>query len=379
MLYAHILRFLVRAIKYYEEGSLMRAVHTITRPAALRYQDLISLIRRDAETVRMHAAMSSQAEIRAIHDHIATFSSHLDKETSEARNERLVTQIKLKSLEDLINQVRHTLEYQHAVQASNQIQIRTALSDVQLRQALGMIASQCAIDHKSLFHSALHAVDTRGAFRRKSKHNAAAFWASPKLQQWGSAAASSTILVSSTFRQGLEVRRCCTEIVRRLLRDRAAVFWVFMSRDRKYPLLEALRSLVYQALSVDYSQHTEQSISFQLGKYLGANFEDDYLSMLGDLLQHLRHVYIIVHSEAMAPDTAAQCRACLQKLSRLLSDRGCQTILKIIMTSCSSEVRHDDMTGDIVLDITRTAGRASQRRARKEAKRQRGVEYSHRS
>lgn len=103
--------------------------------------------------------------------------------------------------------------------------------------------------------------------------------------------------------------------------------WVFMSRYRKYPLLEALRSLAYQALSLDYSLHMEQSMSFHLDKYLVANFEDDYLSMLGDLLRHLKHVYIIVHSEAMAPDTAAQCRACLQRLSRLLSEKGYQTIL----------------------------------------------------
>lgn len=377
MLYAHILRFLVRALKYYEESRLMRAAHTITRPAALRYQDLISLIRGDAETVRKHAATSSQAEIRAIHDRVAAFGGQLESETNKAQAERLDIHLKLNTLENLVTQVRHTLEFQHAVQASNQVQICTALSDVQLRQALSMIASQCTIDHKSLFQSALQVVDTRAAFRQKSKHNVAAFWTSPKLQHWSKAATSSTILVSSTYRQSLEIRRCCTEIVKQLLKDGVAVFWVFMSSDRKYPLLETLRSLVYQALSLDYSQYTEQSMSFQLGKYLDANFEDDYLNMLGDLLQHLKHVYVIVNSEAMAPDTAAQCQAGLQRLLRLLSDRGCQTVLKVIMTACGSEVRNQAMTGNIVLDLTRTVGRGNQRRARKEAKRQRGVKFSH--
>lgn len=377
MLYAHILRFLVRALKYYEESRLMRAVHAITRPAALRYQDLIELIRRDAETVRRHAATSSQAEIRDIHSRITAFSTQLEKETSKAQDERVEIQIKLNTLEDLVTQVRHTLEFQHAVQKSNQVQIRTALSDVQLRQALTMVGSHCTIDHKSLFQSALQMTDTRTAFRQKSKHNIAAFWASPKLQQWSHAATSSTILVSFTFRQSLEIRRCCTEIVRQLLKDRVAVFWVFMSRDRKYPLLETLRSLVYQALSLDYAQHTEQSMSFQLSKYLDANFEDDYLNMLSELLQHLKHVYIIVNSEAMTPDTAAQCRACLQRLSRLLSNRSCQTILKVIMTSCGSDVRNQDTTGNIVLDLTRPVGRANQRRARREIKRRRDVNFSH--
>lgn len=377
MLYAHILRFLVRALNYYEESRLMRAVHTITRPAALRYQDLINLIRRDADGARKHAAMSSQAEIRAIYGHIATFSTQLESETNKAQAERVDIKLKLHTLENLMTQVRHTLDFQHAVQKSNQVQIRTALSDVQLRQALNMVASQCTIDQKSLLQSALQIVNTRGAFRQKSRHNVADFWTSPKLQQWSRAAISSTILVSSTFRQSLGIRRCCTEIVKHLLKDRALVFWVFMSRDRKYQLLETLRSLVYQALSLDYSQYTEQSMSFQLSKYLDANFEDDYLNMLGELLQHLKHVYIIVNSEAMDPDTAAQCRACLQRLSQLLSDRGCQTNFEVIMTSCGSDVRNQDMTGNIVLDLTKPFGRASQRRARKEVKSRRGVNVFH--
>lgn len=370
MLYAHILRFLIRALKYYEESRLMRAVHTITRPAALRYQDLIELIRRDAVMVRRRAAMSSQAEIRDIHSRITACSTQLEKETSKSQDELVEIKLKLNTLEDLLIQV-------HEVQKSNQEYIRNTLSKVQRGQALSMIASQCTIDHKILFQSSLQTVDTRGAFRQKSKHNVAAFWTSPKLQQWSHAATSSTILVSSTLRQSLDIRRCCTQIVKQLLKDRVAVFWVFVSRDRKYPLLETLRSLVYQALSLNCAQHTEQSMLFQLSKYLDANFEDDYLSMLGELLQHLRHVYIIVNSEAMAPDTAAQCRACLQKLSRLLSDRGCQTILKVIMTSCGSDVRNQDMTGNIVLDLTRPVGRANQRRARKEIKRRRDVNFSH--
>lgn len=355
----------------------MRAVHTITRPAALRYQDLIDLIRRDAETVRKHAVTSSQAEIRDIHGRIAAFSTQLQMETSTAQAERADIRLKLNTLENLVTQARQTLEFQHAVQKSNQVQIRTALSDVQLRQALSMIASQCTIDHKTLFQSALQMVDTRGAFRHKSKNNVAAFWTSPKLQQWGHAATSSTILVSSTFRQSPEIRKCCTEIVRQLLNDRVAVFWVFMNRERKYPLLETLRSLVYQALSVNYAQHTEQIMSFQLSKYLDANFEDDYLNVLGELLQHLKHVYIIVDSEAMTPETAAQCRTCLQKLSRLLSDRGCQTILKVVVTSSGSDMRNQDMNGNIVLDLKRPVGRAVKKRARKEVKRRPVVDFSH--
>ncbi|KAI1357336.1 hypothetical protein F5Y08DRAFT_352719 [Xylaria arbuscula] len=66
LLYAHIMRFLIRALHYYQESSIMRAVHTVTRPSALRYDDLVELIQRDVAKVKTLADACSHAEIRAI-------------------------------------------------------------------------------------------------------------------------------------------------------------------------------------------------------------------------------------------------------------------------------------------------------------------------
>ncbi|KAI1820845.1 hypothetical protein F4861DRAFT_34762 [Xylaria intraflava] len=352
MLYAHIMRFLIRALKYYEESSLMRAVHSITRPATLRYDDLIGLIRRDEELVRRHAATSSQAEVRAVHNSIRALSTRLQAEAGEAQAERQIVRAQLAALGDWTTQ------------------IRVSLSEVQVKQALSMVSSQCAIDHKSAFQSALQMCDVP-FFRQRSGYSSATFWTSPQLKTWNQAKTSSAILLKSTFSQRSQIRSFCTEIVKQLLKDNVAVFWIFMSREQEYPLLETLRSLVYQALSLNYVSHTESSMGFQLNRYINAHFEEDYLNILGDLLQHLKRVYIIANSEAMSPSTALQCRAYLQKLSRLLSERNCHTVLKIITTSYTAAAAEERLMEDIVLSIA-SRGQGNQRKARKLVKRRQG-------
>ncbi|KAF2967363.1 hypothetical protein GQX73_g6195 [Xylaria multiplex] len=267
MLYAHIIRFLIRALKYYEESSLMRVVHSIARPATLRYDDLINLIRRDEEMVRRHATTSSQAEIRAVHNSILTLSTQLRTEADTTQAERQAVQTQLAAIGDWMTQ------------------IRVSLSEVQVKQALSMVSSQCVIDHKSAFQSAAQICDAP-FFRQRSGYNSAAFWTSPKLKTWNQSKTSSAILLKSTFNQRSQIRSFCTEVVKQLLKDGTAVFWIFMSREQEYPLLETLRSLVYQALSLNYTSYTESSMGFQLKKYMEAHFEEDYLNILGGLLQH---------------------------------------------------------------------------------------------
>ncbi|KAI8631672.1 hypothetical protein F5Y19DRAFT_401907 [Xylariaceae sp. FL1651] len=350
MLYAHIVRFLIRAWKYYEESNFMRAVHTITRPAALRYDDLLRLIRRDEEMVRRHATTSSQAEIRALHNSVLAVSSQIEKEANKAQSECMDIQTSLASFGDWMTQIRITL------------------SEAQLRQALSMISSQCIIDHKSTFNLAAQLCEA-SIFRQRSGYNNAAFWTSSELQAWNKADTSSIILLKSAFHQRTQIRSFCTEVVKQLLKDHTAVFWIFMSRDQEYPLLETLKSLVFQALSLNYSFYTANGMSFQLSKYLEACFEEDYLNILGDLLQHLKRVYIIANSEAMSSSIALQCRECLRRLSRMLQERNCQTVLKIITTWYGPGTSDGNTLEDFVLSLNATNGQRSRRKARKQTRR----------
>ncbi|KAI1357367.1 hypothetical protein F5Y08DRAFT_352570 [Xylaria arbuscula] len=205
--------------------------------------------------------------------------------------------------------------------------------------------------------------------RQRLKYNGSAFWTSPQLQAWNRASASTTILLKSAFHQRNQIRNFCAEVVEKLLKDKVAVLWIFVNRNQEYPLLDTLKSLVFQALSYGYASQTDSSLSFQLNRYIGANFEQDYLNILGDLLQRLKLVYIIAISEAMSPSTAAQCTTCLHRLSAMLSERGCQTVLKIITTSYGPAVLGEGSAEDFVLRFDEIKTRFNRLRARRRMRR----------
>ena len=66
-LYAHIIGFLVRAQDWYQENTLKHILHSFTRPAELRYADIIKDIEICTRSVDSLAAAGAQAEQRDIH------------------------------------------------------------------------------------------------------------------------------------------------------------------------------------------------------------------------------------------------------------------------------------------------------------------------
>ena len=66
-LYAYILRFLIRAQGWYQESRLLHAFHSFTRPAELRYADIIEEIEACTRTVDRLASAGAQAEQRDMH------------------------------------------------------------------------------------------------------------------------------------------------------------------------------------------------------------------------------------------------------------------------------------------------------------------------
>src|SRR3569833_1256246 len=62
--FVYILRFLVRARDWYEEGRIKHFIHSITRPWELRYDDIVENIARRTQVVKDLAVSGQQAEFR---------------------------------------------------------------------------------------------------------------------------------------------------------------------------------------------------------------------------------------------------------------------------------------------------------------------------
>jgi hypothetical protein len=115
-IYAHIILFLQRAVKWYTQGPARRAISSILKPYQLNYRDTIDEIKACTATVDAIASASARAETRG--------QSIAIEEQSERLKE---TDIKLHSLQ------QHLLN----LQASSQ---RT---EAQVTQMLLLATSQC--------------------------------------------------------------------------------------------------------------------------------------------------------------------------------------------------------------------------------------------
>lgn len=77
-LYAYLIRFLIRAYDWYQERTLVHLLHSITRPAELRYKDLIENISDCSLKVDRLALSGAQAEQRDMHKKIDVVIAKLE-------------------------------------------------------------------------------------------------------------------------------------------------------------------------------------------------------------------------------------------------------------------------------------------------------------
>lgn len=70
-LYAYLLKFLIRAVDWFQENPFQHILHSITRPPELRYNDLLEDIDHHSRRVDHLAVSGSQAELRAVHIELA--------------------------------------------------------------------------------------------------------------------------------------------------------------------------------------------------------------------------------------------------------------------------------------------------------------------
>ena len=361
-LYAHVVRFLIRGMEWYNESRLTHALHSITRPASLRYDDLIIEIKRETRTITNYSITSSQVEQRDMHQKIREIRD-LTMRGSRSEHEDVLS--KLSSLTAAVAELRESLALDQAVNASARTEFRCKLSDIQLTQALSFISSHCIIDHTSSLRAAMA---LRDRHRASLKPNNTAFWMSSKLRDWDVSSASSAILLKATFRQRLEIREFCASVVEQLIDNKVISLWVLRD-SREYSLLEVFKSLILQALSLDHSSHTDMQFSFQLRKFLDARFDNDFMNILGDVLQHFKLVYIVADTGAMSADDAARCRVYLHQLSERLAERRAQTVVKVIMSSYGPVQQFAEQRAeDVVLEVGRSSARMAKRK-RKQCRR----------
>ena len=331
VLYSHIIKFLLRALEWYEEGRIAHAIHSITKPAALRYDDLLEDIRRDTRRVADLAITSSQAEQRDVHH-------------------------ELRNLTVLFKQFREDMVLDQSLKDAALVKCHQALCDIQETQGLTLISSQCSVDHRSSLQASLLSRDRHRRVIYMSR--CPPFWTSSKLHEWNTGQASSSITLRAYFKNRFYIQDFCTSIIQQLRNDGIAVLWVLKPKQQAFlPVTEVLKSLIHQALIFDSVSRTDLKLSSQWRHFLDAHFDKEYAALLGSMLEQFRLVYIMVETAAMDSASASQCQAHLQEISQGLAERNALTTLKIMFLSYGPETRGVQKTDSILLKLGKTSRR----------------------
>lgn len=389
----HILDFLGRAMDWYNSSSLSRSIQSITRPAALRYDDLVGEINKTINKVADLSASGSQAEQRDMHDEMRqeSMSAQEFRSTVKKRLDQMQQQLNtliqqkhsdgdLKAVQSQLSGVTTLIHQMSQKQMSSeqtllqelvltkqdiqttQADIRHQLTEVQLDQAISFISATCVIKHQAAYE---HAFLLRKVHRVASK-KCAPFWDSRKLHTWDRATSHSSIIVMSSFSERLNVKDFYVGIIEQLLRSRIAVLWIVQPKDKgdgKYNLFDVLRSLILQALSRAPKMPTDVGISFRVRALEAASSTSDYTALLVDALSQIKLAYIIVDANSIPPESIEECHEVLQDISRRLTERNQDTIIKTMFLGYgfSRDLAIIDPRQQVVVKVTGASKRKGKR------------------
>ncbi|MCJ1432419.1 hypothetical protein MMC27_001775 [Xylographa pallens] len=362
IVYANIMKFLVRALEWYEEGKIAHAIHAITRPAALRYDDLLQDIERATRSIAELATASSQAEQRVMHEELCAIRTAVDGTIAVNEAEQRSTKARLIALTDAVEQLRIMMQSNHCLDASAHIEMRHVLSDIQLKQALNTISRSCNVDHESSFQASLRLRDRR---RYGSCQKCVPFWNSSEMHTWNTAQQTSVVHFKSAFRDRHCVQDFRTNVIEQLVKAHIAVLWVIKGSEQISSVSEILKSLIIQALYRDRSSHTDLALLFQVRKYFDITSENDYVNFLAEILQHFRLVYIVVANEGMDFHITPQFCLHLENLSQRFCGEGSKTTLKIIMLSHRPDGFYQTSKNSSIVKIPRVSRRKGQKLPKK--------------
>ena len=256
----------------------------------------------------------------------------------------------LQALTLMVKQFKEDVLLDQSLKANILLEYRHALSDIQFEQALFCVSSACSVDHKSILHASLVLRDKHRLASHKTK--CPPFWSSSELHAWNASRRSSSITLRASLKNRSYIRDFCANVIEQLRNARVAVLWVLKPMEQTYhPVTEILKSLIHQALTLEYTSRTDSMFSFQLRRFRDAHSDHDYINLLGSCLQRFNLVYIMVDTGAMEPLDASQCKRNLQELSQRLSKGDNSTIVKLMALSYGPDLQSPRENDSLLLKV----------------------------
>ncbi|RDW90971.1 hypothetical protein BP5796_02136 [Coleophoma crateriformis] len=344
-LYAHVLRFLLRALRWYQEGRIKHAVHAITSPAELRYDDLLKKIFSLSDSMKDLALASSHTEQRDMHMKIQQCASG-----------QLVMQTSIDRLTAIVLELQRSVSTEQTINASARIKLHQSLSEIQLVQFLDLLSVSVALDPARAFQASLFMRNRR---RLRPSNYGPSFWLDSKMQRWNESHSSSLVLVNGTRKLRFHMKDFCTNSILALQKSQTPVIWVLKTMSpqeedddgmvNQVSTIELLKCLISQAVRINRALHTDAALTPRMGAYVSAKTEEEWFGILGSVLQGVPLLYIIIDVELLHPSLAEMTDnfswpAAFLELFAELAQRNIKTVIKIVLVSYGSPLFKKQMS-----------------------------------
>ncbi|KAI3331598.1 hypothetical protein HD806DRAFT_477859 [Xylariaceae sp. AK1471] len=290
-LYSYVLKFLVRAYDWYEEGALKHMLHSITKPVELQYADLLGDISRCSRQIKDLSFLGQQAETRDMHDKmekkLGQISASLDEKLDQmnAKVERISTTI--------------------ALQSTALINTNDVLTDMQFSQIMASITELPIWDPAKSFqyHQSLRFRRSHNSLRPLSNR----FWQSPRLRKWFMSQESHICIIIGNFQSRFSLRNFCVDVINQINSSQVPVLLALrVTHENSFTQMSSvdlLKYLVRQALHVSQDIQTEKSMSLSCARFYSARSERQWFQNLKAVISAMgRPIYLVIDLEMLDRD-----------------------------------------------------------------------------
>ena len=303
-LYAHMMEFLQRAMKWYTEARIKRFISAVIAPVSLKFKDIFEEISSCSRIVDQLAVYASQAEQRDMHIRLVEIQRTLAE--NQAANSRL-----------LLDSRRRTCE-------------------LQFSQILTFTADSTTPESEQTFQYCNFL-----SRRRRLRNTAPAdtSWRSHKLQQWAATRDSSVVLVKGSCLARHTLKDFTVDIVAMLRSMSIPVVWALSAKDDGLSVwrspVDVLEQLSLQVLHINHSLLRDQSAALNAARFQSATTESQWFDLLELVLDGLPQIYIALDVEVLERGFGSQLCWPLEFLRTFtnLAARGSKTVVKVVLVS----------------------------------------------
>ncbi|KAF5013873.1 hypothetical protein FDECE_154 [Fusarium decemcellulare] len=282
-LYAHIMEFTIRAMRWYQKHPVLRALSALSSPFQLKFRDIVDDVLETSRCIDRLGLSMSQVEVR-----------QMRLELSETR----------KVAED----IKNALEKYSQLHYSGLLDTNRKISEVQFSQILTFMSDSVLPDPVTMRQ---YYASRRNRRRRIDAGKSQVSLDSTQLQQWGAKAESSQVLVQGSFKSRHLTRDFAIDMIDLIIDARVPVVWA-LDPDRQlgtaFTSIDVLKYVASQVLKLNHSMLNERSASLNAARFQSISTEAEWFSLLGAVLEGLQQIYIVVDLEllnrAVTPDSS---------------------------------------------------------------------------